>query len=80
MLELLYRKSTPVKWMANEREDGYPREADGSNDPALDFLSLSFDPVKVLQTPPSKLSIPHPTVQPCDNLHTYTSGDLHSFP
>ena len=43
-------------------------------DPALDFLSVSFDPLKALQISPSKVGLPHPTVQPCDNLEAYTSG------
>lgn len=47
-----------------------------SEDPSLDFLSPSFDPLKVLHTPPNRLRLPHPSVQPCDNLQAYTSGRL----
>ena len=43
---------------------------------ALDFLSSSFDPLKALQATPTQITLPHPTVQPCDNLQTYTSGIL----
>lgn len=49
-------------------------EEDTLWDPELDFLSVSFDPSKVLQTSPSKVVLPHPSVQPCDNLQAYTSG------
>ena len=45
-----------------------------ATDPALDFLSVSFDPLKALQCSPDKVQLPHPSVQPCDNLQAYTSG------
>lgn len=48
--------------------------SDREDDPALDFLSMSFDPVKALQCSPTKLHLPHSNVQPCDNLDAYTSG------
>lgn len=40
---------------------------------ALDFLSASFDAVKALQCSPSKVTLPHPSVPPCDNLDAYSS-------
>lgn len=45
-----------------------------SEDPLLDFLSVSFDPATALHAPPELVCLPHPTVQPCDNLQAYTSG------
>lgn len=47
--------------------------SDQEEDPALNFLSTSFDPVKALKCSPSKVCLPHPTVQPLDNLHLYAS-------
>ena len=45
-----------------------------SEDEELDFLSPKFDPLKVLTTSPSKLELPCPDVQPCDNLQMYNAG------
>ncbi len=43
-------------------------------DPSLDFTSSSFDALKALHTDPSRLQLPYPTVQPCDNLDAYESS------
>lgn len=42
-------------------------------DPALDFLSSTFRPEQALVCSPSRLHLPCPDVQPCDNLDTYSS-------
>lgn len=44
-----------------------------SEDKALDFLSPEFCPEQALASSPSKLRLPCPHVQPCDNLDTYMS-------
>ena len=44
-----------------------------SEDRALDFLSPEFCPEQALASSPSKLRLPCPHVQPCDNLDTYAS-------
>lgn len=59
---------------AEEKPSDVPGDPALPGDPTLDFLSLSFDPVKALQSSPSKVLLPHPSVQPCDNLQAYTSG------
>ena len=43
------------------------------DDASLDFLSPDFDPQRVLAVSPSKVQLPCPSVQPCDNLDTYDS-------
>ena len=47
---------------------------DPSEEETLDFLSPKFDPLKVLTTNPSKVQLPYPDVQPCDNLQMYAAG------
>lgn len=47
-----------------------------AGDPSLDFLSPQFDPLKALSTNPSKILLPCPQVQPCDNLEVYKSGKI----
>ena len=42
-------------------------------DGALDFLSSEFSPKKALLFSPSKLQLPCPRVEPCDNLDSYLS-------
>ena len=42
-------------------------------DGALDFLSPEFSPQKALLFSPSKLQLPCPRVEPCDNLDSYLS-------
>ncbi len=50
-----------------------PSSSDQPSDPSLDFLSPQFDPLRALQTSPSKLRLPYPAAQPCDNLQIYQS-------
>ena len=63
----------------------YQREWSGSRDyqcemqnegadSSLDFTSSEFDPLKALHTDSSKLQLPYPNVQPCDNLDAYESS------
>lgn len=52
-----------------------PRVVPGSLDPSLDFLSEKFDPVKVLRCSLKEVHLPHPSIQPCDNLQAYISGN-----
>lgn len=42
-------------------------------DPALDFLSPAFCPQQALEFSPSRIRLPCPEVQPCDNLDHYSS-------
>ena len=49
-------------------------EAADDDDPGLDFTSCSFDALKALHTDPSRLQLPYPNVQPCDNLDAYESS------
>lgn len=42
-------------------------------DPALDFLSSNFCPEQALVCSPSRIHLPCPEVQPCDNLDVYSS-------
>ena len=42
-------------------------------DPALDFLSPEFSAEKALASSPSRICLPCPEVQPCDNLGHYSS-------
>ena len=42
-------------------------------DPLLDFLSPEFSAEKALVSSPSRIRLPCPEVQPCDNLGHYTS-------
>ena len=48
-------------------------QQDNSPDPSLDFLSSQFSAEKALVTSPSKIQLPYPEVQPCDNLEQYAS-------
>ena len=42
-------------------------------DSALDFLSPQFCPEQALASSPSRIRLPWPEVQPCDNLDVYSS-------
>lgn len=61
---------TPV-WCASNRMQ---QESDSSSrDSRLDFLSPEFSAEQALVCSPSKIQLPCPEVQPCDNLEHYAS-------
>lgn len=43
------------------------------DDGVLDFLSPAFSAEQALLSSPSKIQLPCPEVQPCDNLEQYSS-------
>ena len=79
----------PPQWKASthnrigscEKEGSHPGCSTPSGhsgmDPALNFLSEAFDPVKVLQCSLDEVCLPHPSIQACDNLHAYVSGNYY---
>lgn len=51
-------------------EDESVENSEGT-DPALNFLSTDFDPIKALQTNDLTIHLPCPSVQPYDTLQQY---------
>lgn len=54
-------------------EDNSSGSLEDAPDPALDFLSPKFCPEQALVCSPSRIHLPCPEVQPCDNLDIYSS-------